>query len=69
MALSITFFNSLTFPGHMCSFRALKADSQRQGRFELSNNGTLFLDEIGDMPMSLQAKLKQKSSEKIFFID
>ena len=33
------------------------ADSQRQGRFELSNNGTLFLDEIGDMPMSLQAKL------------
>lgn len=33
------------------------ADSQRQGRFELSNKGTLFLDEIGDMPMSLQAKL------------
>ena len=33
------------------------AESQRQGRFELSNNGTLFLDEIGDMPMSLQAKL------------
>ena len=33
------------------------ADSQRQGRFELSNNGTLFLDEIGDMPMPLQAKL------------
>ena len=33
------------------------ADSQRQGRFELSDEGTLFLDEIGDMPMSLQAKL------------
>ena len=33
------------------------ADSQRQGRFELSHEGTLFLDEIGDMPMSLQAKL------------
>ena len=33
------------------------ADSQRQGRFELSDSGTLFLDEIGDMPMTLQAKL------------
>ena len=33
------------------------ADSQRQGRFELSDKGTLFLDEIGDMPMALQAKL------------
>tara|TARA_X000000950_G_scaffold284870_1_gene389048 strand:+ start:23159 stop:24232 length:1074 start_codon:yes stop_codon:yes gene_type:complete len=33
------------------------ADSQRQGRFEQSDNGTLFLDEIGDMPMPLQAKL------------
>ena len=33
------------------------ADSQRHGRFELSDSGTLFLDEIGDMPMTLQAKL------------
>ena len=33
------------------------ADSQRQGRFELSDKGTLFLDEIGDMPIALQAKL------------
>ena len=40
------------------------ADSQRQGRFELSNDGTLFLDEIGDMPMSLQAKLLRAIESK-----
>ncbi len=40
------------------------ADSQRQGRFELSDEGTLFLDEIGDMPMSLQAKLLRAIESK-----
>jgi Nif-specific regulatory protein len=42
------------------------ADSQRIGRFELSNEGTIFLDEIGDLPLNTQVKILRILQEREF---
>ena len=35
------------------------ANQRKLGRFELAQRGTLFLDEIGEMPMTVQAKMRR----------
>ena len=42
------------------------AVQNREGLFERANGGTIFLDEIGDMPVSLQAKLRRVLQEQQF---
>jgi DNA-binding NtrC family response regulator len=42
------------------------ATQRKLGKFELAHRGTIFLDEIGDLPLTLQAKIRRALEEKQF---
>ena len=43
------------------------AERDKPGRFSEADTGTIFLDEIGEIPLSLQAKLRRVLEDKAFY--
>ena len=61
-AISESLFESELFGFKKGAFTDAKED--RAGRFEAANKGTIFLDEIGNLSLSLQSKLLERSAKQ-----